>query len=326
MAGRYHPCQLTHLVSVLLAVAAIVLVFLTLFAGSKPNFMEDYAILTVNTSLLTLTLLSDPLTLIQLNTSRIGQNLFNSSSSSSSNPLTNLIHAGESALEHDASNYVSSIAKDIGLSDFYSAHMLDHCQGVFLPGPVPNATLPAKDIKHNVTSCSNRTAFAHFDPSAELQATLNETHTGVTLQELGWPQDLENGITALKDVFDAVFVLYCVGLGFTFLSLLTSLFFATPASSTMSRLGSALCHLLVTGIAALCLVVASIAVTVVAVKGAHIINHYGNDIGVSGDWGGKFLALTWAATGCMVVATFLGLVPHCSGGGRRRRGREVYEK
>jgi general stress protein CsbA len=51
MRGSYHPCQLTHLLSVLLAAAAIVLTFLILFAGSKPNFMEDYAIITVDTGL-----------------------------------------------------------------------------------------------------------------------------------------------------------------------------------------------------------------------------------------------------------------------------------
>lgn len=323
MRAEYRRCQLLHFLSVLLAIASIVLTFLILFAGSKPNFMEDYAIFTVNTSLLPQALFTLGLTLSQLNTSRIGS-INTTNSSSSSNPLTNLIHGGESALEHDISSFANSIAKDIGLSDFYSAHMLDHCQGTFLPGPVPNATLPLGKIKHNVTSCSNRTAFSTFDPTAELQATLNETHTGVTLQQLGWPNQLSTDITALRDVFDAVFVLYCVGLAFAFFSLLTSLFFATPPASGLSRLAAALCHFLITGIAALCLVIASVAVTVVAVKATHVINEYGKDIGVSGDWGGKFLALTWASTGCLLVATVVGFVSICCGG--RRRDAQYYEK
>lgn len=324
MRAEYRHCQLLHLFSVLLAIASIVLTFLILFAGSKPNFLEDYAIVTVNTSLVPQMLFTlFGLTFSQLNTSRIGS-INDTSSSSSSNPLINLIHAGESAIEQDISSLVNSVAKDVGLADFYSMHILDHCQGRFVPGPVPNATLPLGKIKHNVTSCSNRTAFSTFDPTAELQATLNETHTGVTLQQLGWPSQLSDDITALKDVLDAVFVLYCVGLGFAFFSLLQSLFFSTHASSGLSRLGSALCHFLITGIAALCLAIASVAITVVAVKAAHIINKYGNDIGVSGNWGGKFLALTWASTGCLLVAMVVGFVSICCGGRRRREA--YYEK
>jgi hypothetical protein len=71
MRAEYRRCQLLHFLSVLLAIASIVLTFLILFAGSKPNFMEDYAIFTVNTSLLPQTLFTLGLTFSQLNTSRI---------------------------------------------------------------------------------------------------------------------------------------------------------------------------------------------------------------------------------------------------------------
>jgi len=319
----YHPLQLCHLLPFILAAGAIVLTFFSLYAGSSPNFMEDYAVITVIQALSSRVQLLW-LTGLQLNTSRIGEGLNSTSTSSSSNPIESLIHAGESTLEQDAGNLFNSVAKAVGLADFYSAHMLDHCQGTYVPGPVPNSTLPLSHIKHNVTSCSNRTAFSHFDPTQELQATLNETHTGVTLQELGWPSQIEQGITALQDAFDASFVLYCIGAGFAVLALLISLFFASPASSFLSRLCVGLLNLFITGVSALALAIASIIMTVVAIKGTHIINHYGKDIGVSGSWSNKFLALTWSATACMVVAFLIGIVLPCCCYGNRRK--EYYEE
>lgn len=57
--------RLSALIPIVLIAASFVLAFLCLFAGSKKGFLEDYAIIT-------------------LNTSRIGYNVFNDSDSSSS--------------------------------------------------------------------------------------------------------------------------------------------------------------------------------------------------------------------------------------------------
>lgn len=59
--------RLAALLPVAFCAASLVLTFLCLFAGSSKGWMEDYSVLT-------------------LNTSRIGQNLFNTSESSS-NPF-----------------------------------------------------------------------------------------------------------------------------------------------------------------------------------------------------------------------------------------------
>src|SRR5262249_48125296 len=142
----------------------------------------------------------------QLNTSRIAQNLVQNSSSSSSNPIINFIHDNPltQEIENEASKLFASIAKDLGIADFYSAYILDHSQVTYAPCRVPNATLPRSKIKANVPSCPNRTSLSAFDPAAAIQATLNKTKTGITLAELDFPQGLEDGIVVLRDAFHAI--------------------------------------------------------------------------------------------------------------------------
>jgi hypothetical protein len=72
------------------------------------------------------------------------------------------------------------------------------------------------------------------------------------------------------------------------------------------------------------LLVASIIVTIVQDKAAHIINKYGNDIGVYAYKGVKYLTLTWVTVAVMFLATLAWVVEFCVG--RRNRGREYTEK
>jgi hypothetical protein len=58
------------------------------------------------------------------------------------------------------------------------------------------------------------------------------------------------------------------------------------------------------------------------VKGTGLINEYGNDIGLEAKYGGKFLALTWAATGLMLVVLLAWVVEFCVG----RRQKKTYTK
>ena len=70
--------------------------------------------------------------------------------------------------------------------------------------------------------------------------------------------------------------------------------------------------------------IASIAITLIQVKATHIINKYGNDIGVYADEGKKYLILTWVATSVMLLATFVWVAEFCVG--RRNSRREYTEK
>jgi len=92
--------RISALAPVLLCTAALVLSFLCLFAGSKRGFMNDYSILT-------------------LNTSRIGASFLNAAHSSS-NPLISFIDNATNSVENAINQDVSSVARTLGIHDFYS--------------------------------------------------------------------------------------------------------------------------------------------------------------------------------------------------------------
>lgn len=291
----------------LLALVALILGFLCIFAGSKPNFLESYSILT-------------------LNVSRIGQNLVNASSSGSSSTLSSFFHDLTDPivdeLEGDLNDAAADIAKDLGLQDFYSIHIMDYCHGYYEPGPVKNATI--HKISQNVTGCSNTTAMFAFDPRAALEKSLNDSGhiAGTTadkiLDSIDFPQDLEDGIHALRAAFKAQFVLYCIALSFTFLTLLSCIFWVFSGG----RLG-ACSDIILAFFAFLFMGVASAIATAIGVKGSHVINKYGHEIGVSATRGGGFLGLTWGATACLLLASMVGCFG-CFGAHKRRQAVRPY--
>jgi SUR7/PalI family len=202
--------------------------------------------------------------------------------------------------------------------------MLDYCEGSFEPGPVPNATLKASKISRNVTHCSNRTSSFEFDPGAALQRTLDETNTGVTLSDLGWPADLDKGIRALRDSMRATFVLYCIGVSFAFLALVAFVIWMFGPSAGGDRGRPFACTVL-SFLSFFTLGIASAIATAVAVKGNNVIDKYGKAIGVEAERGNRYLALTWVATALMFVATLFGCAGMCFGR-RKHRVRQYGEK
>ncbi len=200
------------------------------------------------------------------------------------------------------------------MADFYSAYVLDYCSGSYTPQPVPNATLPAGKIHRNVTYCSPHAGgHYNFTPGAALQQTLDETHTGVTLADLHWPAEIDDGVDALHAAMNTTLALYSVGLLFAFLAMFAALAAAGGGHCAAVTLA------LLAFLGFLAFGVASGAATALAVKATNEVNHYGAPISVSASRGNGFLGLTWAATGCMLVATLAGCAGVCGGGRRSRR-------
>lgn len=183
---------------------------------------------------------------------------------------------------------------------------------------MPNATFAKKDIHKNVTSCSNRTALYSFDPRQTLQQELNETgHSNVNLTDLNWPSQIDDGLHALQVASEATFVLYCIAIGFmavAMLSALLSFFFEGRLSSFI--------NVLIDWLAFLAIGLASAIVTAIISKATNLINKYGNDVGISAQKGGKFLVLTWVATGLMLVASIVWCFDYIVG--RRSKARRGY--
>lgn len=289
----------TALIPALCCTAALILSFLCLFAGHKKSFMEDYHLIT-------------------LNTSAIGETLLNGNSQSS-NPITNLLNDIPDEISSGINDRIGEVAERLGIEDFYSAHMLNYCYGQYTPAEAANATVRESDIHKNVTGCSKSQAMYKFDPTRIIEDALNKTTgTEVTLDDLNWPQDIQNGIRALNALMAAMFVLYVIAICLIFVALLAALF----AVITSGRLSACLNFVIAT-LAFLAIGLASALVTAVMVKGTSIINKYGNDVGVVAVYGGKFLALTWAATALMLVALLAWIVEFCIG---RRAKKQSYSK
>jgi hypothetical protein len=254
----------------------------------------------------------------QLNTSLLGETLLDNNRTSS-NPVTNLLDGISNEITSSINDRIGELTARLGIEDFYSAHMLDYCFGQYTPGEVANATLPLHDISKNVTGCSKSQAMYKFDPTQIIQDALNKT-TGskVSLNDLNWPEGIQNGIRALNTLMAAMFVLYVVAICLIFVALLAAIF-AIVASG---RLSTCL-NFLVATLAFLAIGLASALVTAVMVKGTKLINQYGNDVGVEALYGKKFLTLTWVATALMLVALVVWVVEFFVG---RRQKRTIYAK
>lgn len=123
--------------------------------------MDEYNILTLNTSALG-----------QQAIQRIasGQSPTATTTSSSGDPIGSIIASATalipSSLASEAAGLLgqagSAVADDladsIGISEFYSIHAMDFCQGEF----EPSASTPG--ASHNVTSCTPAMDFSEFAP------------------------------------------------------------------------------------------------------------------------------------------------------------------
>ncbi|KAI9835513.1 MAG: hypothetical protein M1819_001964 [Sarea resinae] len=280
--------RLTALLPLLCAIGALILSFLSLFAGWTKGFLQDAPILT-------------------LNTSEIGHNLIGSSSSS--NPFSSFLHNLTNPLLQGIDNDITSIAHEIGIHDFYTAHIMDYCEGYYLP----NATSKHPKPHKTTTRCSNHTAFFHFDPAAIISSELNDS---ITLQDLKWPNDIQHELKILKVAERAMFVLLCIGIGFTALTMFGSLIGLFAAGRLI-----AFTNWVLSILSFLTLAIAVSIITAVAVKATSAINKYGKGIGISASKGGRLLGMTWAAVGLMLLASCVWIFECVLGSRAARAGR-----
>lgn len=242
------------------------------------------------------------------------------SSTTSSDPLTAWIHNLTNTISNEINDDLHSFAQSLGVHDFYSAHILDYCEGYYTPTALPNASFPLHSIHKNITSCSNRTAFYHFNPTASLQRELNASgHGYINLtSSLHWPAAVKDGLDALKVAQRAAFLLYCIAIG-----LIAAATLVASVSVVLAGRLSACIDLLVTGLAFLSTALASAITTAVAVKAEHVVNKHGTQVGVSAKKGKGFLVLTWLATLLMFLSLIVwGVV--CVVGRRKKASTSKY--
>jgi len=196
--------RITALFPLACAITAFVLGMLCLFAGHKPGFMEDYHI-------------------ISLNTSTLGHNLIPSETTESgptptatsvgsffSNLAKNVTGEIEDEIEEQLNDFVGDIADKLadvlGIDEWYSLHLMTLCEGEYSP----NAT--HKGARKNVTHCTNQTAMFHFDITKQISQDLSIGKLNISLDDINWPDAIQDGLNGLNTALNATFVIYAIAI------------------------------------------------------------------------------------------------------------------
>lgn len=149
------------------------------------------------------------------------------------------------------------------------------------------------------------TKTAQYNLTAKLDHELSVGPLKLHLADLGFTQDLQDEFNKIPHLLLALAVVYILAAGFTGLSFLGSLA-ALPlvdgAPPPRPRLAVLSANLGAAALAAALLLVGSLITTVGAGDAADAIDELGRDIGLAAAAGARFLGMTWAAFGLMVVA------------------------
>ncbi|CAG9988243.1 unnamed protein product [Clonostachys byssicola] len=262
--------RLAIIVPLVLSTIGLILAALSLSAGHKKGFMEEYA-------------------LARVNVSRIGYDIIKASDTNKihdSGGFLDIIkdlwddtkHAIIDKLNDLIGGTVDELADKLGISNWYSVHVMNGCQGSFQPnGTVKSASL-------QTTNCSDSKAgLGPFD---------------IKLPDLGWTDDIQANLNSLNEALLGFFVLYVLGITLCGISILTCLAAFIKPQHKKVVLSAVFTNL----IAASVLVAASIIATVMTTKGIERMNRLTRHIGVEIQGGYKFLGLTWTSAVAILLA------------------------
>lgn len=291
--------RLSVLIPWALCTVSFILSFLLLFAGHKEGFLEEYA-------------------LIRFNTSTLGYDLVPTSDETEDRGgiggLIDDIQDGAADLLNDIGNNIADrLADELGISQWYSVHLMTLCRGEF----EPNATDPSPD--HNVTSCTKSSPDNRVNLTELIDSELQAGPLHISLAEINWPSQVDDAISTVNDVLLAIFILYCLAIGFSGLAMITAL-----AAGVLDprRRAVKLVNTILVFLAFIVLLAASIGVTVGGKIAEDKIDEFGDDIGISAERGMGFLAFTWAAFGTITVALIYWLAIFCVDRREKKRYRQ----
>ncbi|KAI0998977.1 hypothetical protein K3495_g9218 [Podosphaera aphanis] len=265
-----------------LTISGFVLSFLCIFAGNKPGFMNDYQLVT-------------------LNTSRLGHNLISDPSPAIPKPITDLfpeIPAGVSGISGQLNGLIGDasdmLTQELGIRQWYGWHILNFCEGKYKP----NAT--AQPAEFQVTDCSAPTSHFHFKIADVINSQLLMGPLHISLKDLKWPDDIQKEVDQLNTAVPAALTLYAISISAAGIAILTTLLVFFGYSS----LWLTVVNWALTGLSFLSLFIASIIISVINHRATNVINEKGNGVGLYAYKGKKYLALTWCSMAVMLV-TFL---------------------
>lgn len=159
--------------------------------------------------------------------------------------------------------------------------------------------------------------------SAMLDKELSVGPFNISLSDLGITDDLQDKLDDLPKLFEALAIMYILGVAFSGLAILgaAAALFIIPSGGWKIPLA----NFVIAALAMLFLLVGSLLTTVGVKKVRDEIKKRGGDeIGLEVQLGTKFEALTWAAFALMALATFYWVYETVAAHRRRRTGAGRY--
>ncbi|KAK2601486.1 hypothetical protein N8I77_010934 [Diaporthe amygdali] len=294
------------------SMAAFALALVALLAGKDPGMLEEYHIVLFNTSTLGHDFISELVggddntssasaTATPTPTSTSdggGLGAWFSSIKASATAIAGSLESEAASILDDIGNDVADkLADELGIEQFYSLHVMNMCEGNY----APNAT--ASNAWQNVTNCTTPMDFSYMNISAMLDKELSVGPFNISLSDLGITEDLQDQLNNLPKLFEALAIMYILGVAFSGLAILTAAaaLFIIPSGGRKIPL----LNFLIAALAMLFLLVGSLLTTVGGKKAKdEIQKRGGEDIGLDMELGTKFQALSWAAFALMALATF----------------------
>jgi general stress protein CsbA len=300
------------LIPLIFSFVAFVLTNLALFSGNQKGFLEEYAV-------------------IRINTTRIGQNVLQTDSKSDSSnddngdeSLWDKLKGKVDDLGDDAKGKINDIAGDIigdiadelGVSDWYSLHVMNACWGGF----GPNAT--TSHFQLNVTNCTQSAAKIRFNLTEIMDHQLSLGPFHISLESIKWPGSIQLKIAALNSALMALFVFYVLGVGFSGLSMLACI----PAFLFGDKRIILMMNTALASLGAGVITLASIIATAASSIAVNAINTEGKPVTVVATKGTKFYGLTWSSTILMMLTTGFWVTKFMLIWKKEKKDRERYSK
>ncbi|KAI0099912.1 actin cortical patch SUR7/pH-response regulator pali [Nemania sp. FL0031] len=280
---------------VLISFVAFVLVVIALLAGTGPQreSLEPYHIIAVNLS-------------------NFGQDIVASATSSSSKPsptnggsffdqISDAGHDLGNEITGEINNLTNGVADDItkklGISEWYSLHVLTLCEGMF----APNASSPSAG--YNLTNCTAQQAGGvRLNLSAILDHEIQAGPLKLNLNQVPVPDKVQHAIDIVNDALRALLVFYALSSALAGLSFLVSLGVLILLRKKVSK-PVVWANMAIAGLAAFILLIMSAIITYVNNKGVPEINNAGKDVGISGIRGSKLISISWISFGLMLFTS-----------------------
>ncbi|KAH7303712.1 actin cortical patch SUR7/pH-response regulator pali [Stachybotrys elegans] len=294
MLATFLTARLALIVPLILSTTSAILCALCLSAGRTPGFLEDFAIIRLNTSTIGHSLLD-------FVSSRDNDENAGNTSNNDNNPLNSISDAWND-VEQEVSNAFDSLANSVideavdllDIPEWYSLHVMTICEG--LNGP---------DAGLNATQCSDLTSENRLDLVASLDhyLSLSPVQIDMDIADIGWLEDIQDAINLVNGILQGLFALYVLTIILIVLSIATNVIVSLAWTSMLMMV-----NLMGFTLATLSSVALSIIVTVALTRAINALNDIGGNVGIRGERGSSFLILTWIASSFMICATSFVLV------------------